>query len=343
MALVVIILCFWSFLNSKISLFLSFLLIFLFSGFRYNIGTDYPVYLSFTSGFYDILSENYMNFEPFNVVLILVGRYFNSDYFYFIFISFIICFYFYRGIVKLSDSYFVSFIGFLFFPLFFLESMNIVRQYAAVSLVFFSYHYLFNKKFVIYYLFIFLAVLFHYSAIIMIVLPFLRLDNYSRFLNLGLVFVSLVLGFFSILYLSQFTEIGKVSYYLENNSEGYFFFFIVLTLISSINFIFYDRIAKSSSKGNFYLTIYNLGYCAFLFFYQIPVFAGRLSLYFVSILVLIFPLYNKLFKQSKLVSFCLFLALFTLFFIRLWYGSYLADEGIMKEDPYIPYRWIFDF
>ena len=107
--------------NPKIRLQLIFILLFLISAVRFQVGTDFMTYFNVTSGFIDITQNNYMLFEPVNVWLIRIGYYLNSAQFYFIAASFLMMLFFYQGIKKHSRDYFLSAICCVGFPMFFLE------------------------------------------------------------------------------------------------------------------------------------------------------------------------------------------------------------------------------
>lgn len=143
----------------KISYFISFLLVWLVSALRYNVGTDYPNYIYIFDNLY--LYE-FGVLEPLyywlNQGIMLLGI---DKQWLFVITSFISTFFIYK-----TASYYNQKGWFILFYLLFLYfiSLSIVRQLTAVSIMIYGIHHLLNnnnRKFILSMLF---AAGFHYSA-----------------------------------------------------------------------------------------------------------------------------------------------------------------------------------
>jgi hypothetical protein len=141
--------------------------------------------------------------------------------------------------------------------------------------------------------------------------------------------------------LSSLSGFSKVSYYLNQNSDGYFFVFLAMILLNVVHFIFYEKLVNEGGIAKNALDIFNLGCCIFLLFNDIPVIGGRAAFYFLIFLVLIIPYYTYLFKQNLIIRFPVAVVLVVLFFVRIWYSSHLHETGRMRLDPYMPYKTVF--
>lgn len=328
--------------RKKINLQMIFFLLFIFSAIRFMVGTDFITYFKVSSGQIDINTNNYMLFEPLNILLINVGYFINSSQFFFISSACITMLFFYKGISEQSSDYFVSAICFIGFPMFFLESLSIVRQFLAISIVFYSIKFIENKKPFTFIFYVLLASMFHFTALLTLIMYFVKIIDFNRWKNLMMLSFSWIAGVLFTMFLRMLSGFSKIDYYINYNSDGYFFVFIGMIAIATINIIFYERLLKKNKKNKILLDLFNLGLCTFLFFRNIPVIAGRFSFFFLILLVLIIPEYYLLFKQKRIVRITLITTFTILFFIRIWYSSYLVEIGRMQIDPHIPYQVYFN-
>ncbi|WP_129655918.1 EpsG family protein [Bacteroides thetaiotaomicron] len=103
------------------------------AGLRYNVGVDYPVYEDIYNDPYSVYTYS---IEPvwliINKVLYTLGL--NSRAFFFL-TSLMIMGGFYVGIRRMSPNFYISILLFVLCGFYF-DSMNLVRQYVAVSLLF---------------------------------------------------------------------------------------------------------------------------------------------------------------------------------------------------------------
>ncbi|MDF2158189.1 EpsG family protein [Algoriphagus sp. CAU 1675] len=205
-----------SYIAKKYFYFVFIFIIFITSlilGLRYNVGVDYLSYLN-EYKFFSIFNYSFEDFEwGFN----LITSFFSNNGFhfslYFIFLNLIIWFFLLLSIkdFKYILVFFIFFIytdGFLFF------SLNGIRQAISISLIFYSFRFIYVNNFYKFIFFVLLSFLFHKASIvfvlfyffvnkdifpnrlytIFIVLCFYFIDTLDYVKNIS-VFVSEILGY----------------------------------------------------------------------------------------------------------------------------------------------------
>lgn len=198
--LVVFLILFKSFKpQNKTAIILGGIILFTLSAFRgIDVGTDTIHYLyrfespnthykAFEFVWYGLNTFIYNNTRDFQLLLVIS--------------SLIIVGGFCLGISKSSKNYVFSLILFFLFYYFF-ESLNIVRQYMAMSIIFLAATYFSdfsNKRKLLYFLFlVFFAASIHTSAIFALVIPFINFLSIRRFSVVILLVASLIIGLFPL-------------------------------------------------------------------------------------------------------------------------------------------------
>lgn len=156
-------------LNKKILQNIVFLQLWLLSGFRYMVGTDFYNYKVY---FENIDYYKYKN-SPFEggyyLLNKLVHLFSNNSQLIFLIISFITIYLINITLSKYSSKYWISI--FLFITLhFYYESFNIMRQYVAIAIVFYSIEFIYKENLKKYLICVLIATMFHKTAIFM--MPF---------------------------------------------------------------------------------------------------------------------------------------------------------------------------
>ena len=124
-------------------LLLAFLSMFFISGFRYGVGTDY---FNYEYIFKNISLNNISAEFSYDFLSIFIKKFFSNAQIIFLVTSFIILMLFFISIPKYSKRYELSI--FLFITMYhFYYSMNIVRQYIAISIVLYGIRYIFSENF----------------------------------------------------------------------------------------------------------------------------------------------------------------------------------------------------
>src|SRR5699024_9565708 len=199
-------------LPNSIYIIPSFMLLFIISAFRGDFMVDYNNYveifdtinlLSFVDSF-----KSGINIE-FGYILLnrVIGIFTNNPVYLFAVTTLIILYGFYHQFNRYSVNIWLSVLMFATAGSYY-ASFNITRQILAVAIVFIGSKYLYERKFFKYMLFVFLAFLFHKSALIMI--PFYFILNFRVNLrNLTLFAVcSFVLLFLFLFILSFLQNLG---------------------------------------------------------------------------------------------------------------------------------------
>lgn len=162
-----------NFITAKIDGYslLAILIISIIVGFRYDVGADWYSYVSYFKGQKSI-SHMEIGYKFLNSSIYDFGGNFTHLFFIVSFFSWV---FIYKSIpVRLLP------IGILFYftDHHFFMSMNVIRQFLAISIVLYSYKYLLNEKYK-FVLFILLASLFHRSALLILPFVFFPLKDIS--------------------------------------------------------------------------------------------------------------------------------------------------------------------
>ena len=256
--------------KKKIYAVLSFVPFFLVSALRYDVGTDYlyryvPNYISIVNGM------NVASLEPLFNLLIKVCVFFTKDYsLLFIITSAIIIGLIFKKIYKESKIVVLSIIIF-FAGSFFFQSMNLVRQYISIAIIFSSYKLLLSDKksdHIIWFFAIVVASLFHTISIAFLPMYFFRKRHISIkvfivlllfIIIFGGIIPELLVSFMKIVGLNEFTNFNKYEHYLLYKGELPYATLISELIIYIYMVIMYNNFKKKTNfneektKANFYL------------------------------------------------------------------------------------------
>lgn len=199
----------------KILYLISFLLVWLVSALRYNVGTDYPNYVYILD---NLSLYEFGVLEPIyywlNQAIIMLGL---DKQWLFVITSFISTFFVYKtaGYYRQKGWFILFYLLFLY-----LASLSIVRQLTAVSIMMYGIHHLLNnnnKKFVLSMLF---AVGFHYSAFFlapMLLLKRLRISWVGGIvLFVGILVLITQVNIVKEIFSNSFFESSKYAVYAVN-------------------------------------------------------------------------------------------------------------------------------
>jgi hypothetical protein len=315
------------------SLFVFFLI---FVGTRYYCGFDYGIYTEpeFLVSFSDIFS--YLKYEP---GYILIRSFFNNYLYFFLFFAFLslapkfVTFYKYSPLI--------FFTVFLYYSNTFLQSeMGQIRQAVATGFVFLA---IFNKNSKIHFLlYLSIALLFHFSAIICLLIMFIP----SKFLKFSTYIISLLSVIVIYIVFSSIMEIiiqnstglinGKLNYYLTNEVD----YKISPLLLSVYAFIFlivliYRKTIMKIKYAPYLFNIYFVSLIIYLGFSFFPQISGRGAQYYNSVVIFLLPIIVNEVKNmfEKFV-------LYTI--ISIIYGTIFFNFLIKFEFEFNPYvSWLF--
>ena len=337
---------------SKQALIILFVVFFVFSGFRYGVGWDYFNYIEAIE--YGGWMIDRMEFLP-RQLMTFCNNHRLTQTFYIVTSFFTIFCYFFM-ISKSSINPAISLVVFLCVPSFFLDSLSIVRFSLAVSIVFMACYYGYNKKRLLFFILLFVAILVHNAALFgLLVIPFVLKETKWGFITNIVVFllsffVGTVLGslsFFESIFNglndTLFADVvsGAEKYMYDKGNVGFSRTPYVFALFNLINLFSFKRLVPNDNDNRLqhYVTMFNIG-CSLLFIFSFnSVFAGRVSQFFLVFLILIVPYY----KKNKMISLQLiaFYSIFVfIFFFQLTIKANNSDF-IGRLNCWLPYRMNF--
>ncbi|MEW9671327.1 EpsG family protein [Ammoniphilus sp. 3BR4] len=172
--------------------------------------------------------------------------------------SIITIFLFYKALSYEIDKINLSLVVFVFSTTQYFYYFGIMRMGIAVSIIAFAYRYIIEghkKKFI---LFVFLATMFHYSALFALVLLFLGKDNQNFFkrVNLLKLMFLIPIGFLTVRYLIfPFITASRYQGYIDSSG------FIGTSFITSLPLLglfllFYNRFSFISKNYQFYFFLF---------------------------------------------------------------------------------------
>lgn len=322
--------------------------ILLFQALRWRTGTDW---LAYYNGFiYSILSPN-EQFELGFIKLNQIIRYISDSYTVFLFVE---C-----GLNLLFIILFLNkfcqqnpILGLIYF---FVTSIFPIRYTLALSIVLYSYTYIYNKDLVKFCTLIIIAFLIHRSVIIFVPFYFLCRKTYSIKILFLIYFISIILG-----YASNFTfgyiirlAVGlyggmgdvvqsKMDSYISGEIPDYAKmtpFRYLLSIVNSTFFIilFYYYKRKYflyNPKYNILFNLYVFGISYNRLIVQIvPDFARLTSLFCGGFIIMIIMIISKYSKRNQI-------ALFSVVLLYL-FAIYNSEIKGIYRDLYMPYFSIF--
>lgn len=311
--------------ESSVALSLAVFLITCFSIFRYDIGFDYQAYFRFISMNSE---EGIERFEPISYSLMYLARWIGYPPVVFILFGIPTYMFMYKGFKKNSVNVGLSIV--IYLSLFYLFSLGAIRQALAMSICLYNYTNLRqcnSKKFVIY---VVVATLVHYSAIITLILY--PIYHFIKFRTL--IIISIVL--FAIKQVFVYVIINYTVYgaYLDETSSISGGRFKQLFYIALFVSIFLLVKVKNFSKEE--KCLMKILFVSLLFpFYFGTALGDRISNNLYIYYCYFFPLllHNK-YKYKRIIYNLIFLCYF---FFYIYYTSY----GTGGAAPYLPYKTIF--
>lgn len=324
---------------SYVTLFVLIGILTLFFGLRYNVGIDYMSYYDNSRFGYYKKPQKYTNkmFEPgFLIIYGLVDYLCLPPNTIFIFSGFIIyiCILYccYKASASLCLSIFIFFCSGLFF-----FSMNELRQFVAVSIVFCGYRYAAKNELLKWGLSCFIASLFHKSAIFLFPFYFFNKISLSKiFINL-LIVLSIVikrLGALEILCSliafipGQYSSYAEVLSWLPRNGGSGIICYLYLLIVLIVNNLCYDKM-KNEKDSRFYFYIFTFG-ALFSNVFSDVYLVTRLLEYFIISILLVFPICINGLKKSVL-SYSILFFLMAIFFANFIKYSFYSSPSALLE------------
>lgn len=343
------------------------LLFLFFFGLRGFVGWDYtayyPAFLDWNSSFSELgLFSRDNEFDIGFSLYVSIIRLFTNNFHVFIFVSALIDLIFLNVIIKrFSLNYALSFALFLAFNLG-LE-IDLLRNVKSVLLFIVALEYLKSRQPLKYFLLIFVAVTFHWTAVIYLPLYFFLHKKLSRSIVIAIVIIGNIVfftGLFSFMsfFSETLTSLGGV---FELKQESYFesgdftkgwgfsigYFERLFTVI--IILIYYEKLVEQRSENILFINLYIIYISMFLYLSDLHVLINRFSLFFSCAYWVLIPalLYLLDFQKRRLffwaiVVYCILKILVTTNHIYYKYDNLLF--GIERfENRLATFYQFFDF
>ncbi|MEG2341033.1 MAG: EpsG family protein [Odoribacter sp.] len=318
----------------------SFLVLFLFSGLRYDVGMDFSGYEElYNDSLYSVNSEiNELGWAylfygcrniglPFSMVILVIS--FFTIYSAFVFIK------------RYSPYPFLSILIFFCFAQYYTYTFNAIRQCLVGYIFLLSLKYIEERNMIKYFVSIGLTFFFiHTSAVILLPLYFFIHRFYPLYIKLGLIAVFLLgARFFIILIASSPTY--KIYLTLEQYAEeikitSYLLIFIAFILLVLDSYI-KDRTPQKNILFNIsYLFLLCLTIACFFAGTPLVIVFMRLAFYFTPVLMVLLPwIVQRLFKgRSRYVIIFLISIIYAVLF------CYTTTTG-GEKNKLLPYKTIF--
>lgn len=317
---------------TKIAVFLSLWII---SGFRSMVGSDFATYSNYFDYLYYYSFRN--SFFEKGYYLLNVGIHFFTENHQYVFLvtSFVTLFLICKTFDQYSKSYMLSI--FLFVTMYFyFTSFNVMRQYIAIAIMFYAVRHIVGKDMKKYILFATVAGMFHMTAFLIIPFYWLVRVKYNYYFYLIFTTIALFFSYYpSVLVGILSTIIPKYTLYLNYNVGGSSATSIVLItcLVFILSLVYKSRVLKLDEHGLIYIN--------FVFFSLIfailssnNILFFRFSSYFYIYCLLLIPLLveviDKRLKPVVIISIVL---------IMISYNLYLLSTN---NSGVLPYQFNFD-
>ncbi|MEY8480577.1 EpsG family protein [Lachnospiraceae bacterium 48-21] len=279
-------------------LFMAVLIPSLMSGMRYQVGTDYGNYdyiftLVRSSTWKQLFSRGYLDvWEPGFKFLVKLLSGIGSNKFIFGMLCFIPLSLIVWQLVHNYSEYHLTTVYTFFLFFVFPMSLNLVRQFFAVAIVFAGMEYIFQKKIWKYIAFCFLAVLFHASALLAVVACFLwdykKEEVNKKFTGIILLCFVIFINVYNyiIKYIAGFITFFNKYEYLGINSMRMNRDLYVKILILLVLFLFIKYIKQLNNRYMFFVVLYALAVIIGFTGFTTPFFK-RSTLYFEFPIILL--------------------------------------------------------
>ena len=298
---------------------IAFVLIVAIALLRFDVGWDYVNY------YQAVTNNDIKRFEPLSQLFFCIAIFFECPHLIFLLFGIPTYLLIFSTIRKYSRN--VGFSILLYFCFFYLESLGFIRQALAVAICFWAVKYIFCRRFVPFLLCIVVAILFHYSAVIVLLAYPLYQKVKLKYLMWSLPALFIIRELFLILLgtLGMYTTYLEELYTMQGGSLIRFFYIILFFSL----LIFKN--AKNDANDNYFFFMIGLA-LAFPFLFGSHLGVRLSSYFFIYYLLLILDVILKASMKFLYVMVAISFLLLTL---------YLTTRDPIKSQ-YVPYQFIFE-
>ncbi|MDE8036655.1 EpsG family protein [Erysipelothrix rhusiopathiae] len=275
-------------LNKKKVFYLILFIVITFSALRYGIGYDYRNYILRIHGM-PLFKQLPLMREFFSYALFWVSHLLGNPQIFFATNAILTNFLIFYTIKEYSIDIPKSIWVYLTFPMFFLNSLSIVRNFTAFSIVFYSFKFIKGKDFSKFIACVILAALFHNSALFIIPLYWLydlKLGRKAKILSAISIFVSVpILQMSTRILLPSYSDyFTKISDLKAGRAT-----LIVLIAILLISLLFEKRLVKNNKDNQFYINSLFFAVLVYITYAKFGHFAFRMTEYLYIFILLLIP------------------------------------------------------
>lgn len=298
---------------------------------RKDVGTDFYNYqvlyreISAIQTFREFVDKS-MRTEPGYMLLnIAVHRIFHSEQMVFAVSALLIYAFFFAGIIQEHKSHSAILGLFVFYTCFFFMSMNIIRQYIAIAMIFYAMRFLCERKGGHFFLWVMLASLFHDTAVLM--LPFYFLygnKEWNRWLKFA-CYITLLL----LLGISGNSVLAELLHQVSGKSLRLGIILKRLPLLLLICW-YYPDMKKRDERSKIWLSLYLISILIYHFGYFNIVF-NRMALYFEVSLIHLLPCVIRSIRSRRERT---VVGLLLICYLSIWCWQSMVIDNIGTCIPY---------
>jgi hypothetical protein len=332
---------------NKILMSAIFVVLFIVSALRFDIGNDYYTY---TQTAHEASVGGYVVTETgFNLLVRLVYTIAGGEYYEIVFaiFAFVTLMFFLKGMKRQSVNFFETFFLFMMIGMYF-QTFNTVRYYLALSIAFYSMRYVLERDWIKFVFVIILAAFFHKSVLIVIPIYFIASFGWKKWQ----IAVGLIVSVACFVLKNQMLSLALMLYpsykdtiYLSGGTSLTSIIRIFAVLVLYFWFLYYyNKKNPEFDKGEswyreirFYGQLNMIAFVTATFFSFLPV-VTRLVYYFGVSQLLIIPLIMERISDVKLRKYLkIFVGLIAIaYFMIFLRGAGRDGVGLL------PYKsWLF--
>jgi EpsG family len=295
--------------GSIVLVFIAISIPILLASFRYAVGTDYFNYMrAFNQARYISFTEyidSNLIFEFGNFLVKKLAAFFNSYGVLLGIYSSLTIIFIYIALKEHKNKIPIGIGLFIFFCIYYPSSLNLMTQFVAISIVAFSLKYVFKKEFLKFSITLFIAALFHTTALIVFPIYFLWDKKKSDLANNWRITLSIIIcvliafNYQTVLeYLSQIGNFQQYGTYAIENTRGENRDIYFKLLLLFIVILFRKPLIKYDKRNKLYILLILLALIIGMTGFTSP-WVKRVALYFEVAQLFILPSIIQLFKTPK--------------------------------------------
>lgn len=325
--------------EKNISLILFGIMVFV-SGLRNRVGGDYDSYVSW------YLLKTRDNRLEFGFVAIMdLFRWLKlSPQFLFFFFSFFTCYFVFLGVKKYSENSNLALLLYILLPSLYLSSLVFVRQSFSVAISFYAFYYLINKRYLIYFVLMFIGISIHNSCLIPFVV-FLLIATFIDTIKIKhlifLLIISLILSMFDFIRIFSvlFKETRYAFYFSNQRIPVNNLKLIILNCVSIFVLFHFDKLKETYAYQKYILILYVFSVVLINVFSPLNE-LSRIYIYFrIFEIIVVADLIFLASNQKRILFFSFFFVLYFGSFLNALKKDFESRENMCKFIPYNNILW----